>query len=119
MTMNSFRKLLAAATILASVSLAGTAMAEGEYQYVAPAPLNTNFVGGGRTVVINTGNPDNPLQVVHLDDVGAQRPVGGRVATIQTQDMSQPVYVLPNAAPSGGNPIAALANALFGSRARG
>ncbi len=104
--MKSF-KILAAAALISAVGFSGTAFAEGEYQYVDGPSFASNAVGGGRIMVVNTGNSDNPLSVVYLSHDGEQRPVGGRVATISTQDMGQPVYVSPVQAPVV-NPLAAL-----------
>ena len=116
--MTNLKTIIAAAAVISAVSFSGTAFAEGEYQYTAAPSLASSVVGGGRTVVINTGNPDNPLQVVYLDHAGEQRPVGGRVASIASQDSVSPVYVTPGSQPSGGNPISALA-ALLTGRLRG
>ncbi len=117
--MNSFRKFLATTTLIGAVSFAGAAFAEGEYQYTAPVGLSTNAVGGGRVVVVNTGNPDNAVAVIHLDNVGEQRPVGGRIATISTQDMYQPSYVEPAQVQSSPTFLTTLGELLFGGRARG
>lgn len=115
--MNTARNSALAALVIAVAGFAATAHAEGEYQYIAPQSFSHNIVGGGSTAVVNTGNPDAPVRVVHRDAVGAQMLGRGQVAMIGGgQDDYQTVVTMP-AAPSG-NP-SALLSGIFGGRTRG
>ena len=115
--MNIFLKTTAAALAIAAVGFAATAQAEGEYQYVAPSSVSNNIVGGGSTVVVNTGDPSNSVRVVHTDDFGAQRLGRGQVAMIGGgQDDYQTVLVAPSTRPAG-NPFTLLSS-IFGGRSR-
>ena len=115
--MNIIRNSGLAALVIAVAGFAATAHAEGEYQYVAPASVSNNVVGGGSTIVLNTGNPDASVRVVHNDAVGAQMLGRGQGAVIGGgQDDYQTLVTMP--APQSGNPFAVLSG-ISGSRDRG
>ncbi len=103
--------------LAAAAGFPGTVRAEGEYQYTAPPSFSNNIVGGGSAVVVNTGNPDASVRVLHSDAFGAQMLGRGQVAVIGGgQDDYQTVVTMP--APQARSPFATLGG-LFGGRIRG
>lgn len=116
--MKSTLKISIAAAAFAFAGFIGTAQAEGEYQYVAPMSYSDNIVGGGATEVVNTGNPDAPVRIVHTDSIGAQHLGRGQIAVIGGgQDDYQTVLVAPTERAAGNPP--SLLSSFLGSRFRG
>ena len=102
---NTLKSGLAAATILVG-GFSISAHAEGEYQYVAPLSYSNNIVGGGSTLVVNTGNPDAPVRVLHPDAVGTQMLGRGLTAVIGGGQDDYQTVVVPQPARGGSGPFA-------------